>query len=239
MADETRRIDAAYYDDRYFGRGDHQDFGSRFQRYRVRHVLGLHPVSKTDRVLDLGCAWGTMTFALAPKVAEVLGIDFSTHAITLCRERLEVLGYGNVAFRVADARNTGFEPGRFDTVYAADLFEHLYPDDSTAVAAEAFRVLQPGGSLVVWLPCRSHFLEVLKNRNIILTRDVSHVDYKSMVRMKRILRDAGFEIILAKYAESHLRGLSAVERLCQKRIPLLRRRIAIVARRPERRGSPP
>ena len=77
-----------------------------------------------------------------------------------------------------------------------------------SVAEEAFRVLKAGGCIAVWTPCRSHILEVLKNNSIILKRDISHVDYKSMSRMKGILTNAGFEIGRAYFAESHLPGHS-------------------------------
>ena len=85
---------------------------------------------------------------------------------------------------------------------------------------------------MVWTPCRSHILEVLKHRNLILKRDVSHVDYKSMSRMKTILDQAGFKVTRAYFAESHLPGLNVIERLAQRWVPLLRRRIAVVGQRP-------
>ena len=135
----------------------------------------------------------------------VVGIDSAPMAITLCNEDLRRNGRPeNTSFRLADARDTGFDPESFDVVVAADLFEHLYPDDSDTVAAEAFRVLRSGGRFVAWVPCRSHILEVFKNRNLILKADPGHVDYKSKVRMEDILATAGFRIEKSYYAESHL-----------------------------------
>ena len=84
----------------------------------------------------------------------------------------------------------------------------------------------------MWTPHRGHFLEVLKNHDILLRRDVSHVDYKSMRRMTGLMRDAGFDIERAYYAESHLPGLRVVERLFQGIVPLLRRRVAVLGRKP-------
>ncbi len=233
----SRRIGRSYYDEStYFETANHlHDFQSRFQRYRVRRVLELHAPQPTDRILDLGCGWGTISFALGPKVREVVGLDFSERAIACCNERLDSSGFDNVSFRVGDARDSGVRAGSFDVVTAADLFEHLYPDDSEAVAAEGFRVLKPGGRFAVWTPCRSHILEVLKNNNMVLKKDIAHVDYKSMPRMKAILSGAGFEIARAYFAESHVPGLRVVERLGQRWVPLLRRRIAVLAVKPDRR----
>ena len=233
--DSERRIGRDWYDESaYFDSSGHlHDFGSRFQRYRVRKVLDLHTPAPTDRVLDLGCGWGTISFALGPRVREVVGLDFSRRAIDGCNASLDRFGLDNVFFRVGDARASGLEAESFDAVIAADLFEHLYPEDSHAVAAEAFRLLRSGGRLSVWTPCRSHILEILKNNDIVLKRDVSHVDYKSMPRMQGILTRAGFEIERAHFAESHLPGLNLIERLGQRWLPALRRRIAVVARKPE------
>ena len=53
-----------------------------------------------------------------------------------------------------------------------------------------------------------------------------------MADMKRLLTDAGFEIEKAYYAESHLPGLRVAERILQPLVPLLRRRIAVLGRKP-------
>ncbi len=229
----AERIGKSYYDEsEYFEGAAHlHDFASPFQRYRLRMALAIHAPGAEDRVLDLGCGWGTMSYGIARQAREVVGLDFSQRAVDHCNARLAKTGADNVEFRVGDARDTGFPAAAFDVVVAADLFEHLYPDDSEAVSAEAFRVLKPGGRFAVWTPCRSHFLEVLKNNEIVLKRDPSHVDYKSMARMKALLAEAGFEIERAYFAESHLPGLRLLERLGQRFVPLLRRRIAVLGRK--------
>jgi len=232
----SQRIGKEFYDSSdYFenqGTTHLNDHASPFQRYRVSKVRAIHPPSKTDRVADLGCGWGTFGFALADEVGSILGIDFSERSIAICEQRLESQPTPNLEFLCADAGDTGLEGDSFDVILAADLFEHLYPEDSARVATEAFRLLAPGGRFATWTPHRGHVLEVLKNNDIVLKRDISHVDYKSMDAMTRLLTDAGFEIERAYYAESHLPGLRTVERLLQPIVPLLRRRIAVLGRKP-------
>jgi ubiquinone/menaquinone biosynthesis C-methylase UbiE len=233
----SRRIGKEFYDSSdYFenqGTVHLNDHESRFQKYRVAKVGEIHRPTKTDRVADLGCGWGTFGFALADQVKEIMGIDFSERSIAICEQRLAAQPSPNLTFLCADARETGLDAASFDLVLAADLFEHLYPDDSARVAKEAFRLLAPGGRFATWTPHRGHVLEILKNRDILLKRDISHVDYKSMGTMKRLLTDAGFEIERAYYAESHLPGLRVVERLLQSVVPPLRRRIAVLGRKPD------
>ena len=229
------RIDAAWYDstDYFDGGTDHlTDMRSRFQRYRVRMVTRLAEPGPSDVVADFGCGWGTFEFALADRVAHVTGIDFSERSIELCRERLARDPRPNVDFRRLDAGDTGYPEGSFDLVIAADLYEHVYPEDSARITREAFRILKPGGRFAVWTPHRGHLLEILKNNSILLKPDPAHVDYKSMDRMRSLLGEAGFEIARAYYAESHLPGFNVVERLLQPVLPWFRRRIALLGRKP-------
>ncbi len=229
------RIGREFYDrsDYFEGGTEHlQDLDSPFQRYRIEKVLQLYDPDPEERVLDLGCGWGTFSWALGHRVVEMVGVDFSQKSIDLCEKRLAGSAIEGVSFLCADARDTGLEGESFDLVIGADLVEHLYPEDSQDVVAEAFRVLKKGGRLSLWTPHRGHFLEMLKARNILLRRDVSHVDYKSMDRLKTLVGSAGFVVERAYYAESHVGGLRSIERAFQGWIPILRRRIALLARKP-------
>lgn len=228
------RIDREYYEkSEYFDAGTTHltDLDSPFQRYRVAKVLDIHSPGPGDRVLDLGCGWGTFELALGPRVAEVVGVDFSERSVELCRERVAESGLANVRVTRADAADTGLEGESFDVVVAADLFEHLYPEDSVRVAQEAWRVLRPGGRFVVWTPHRGHLIEILKNRGIVGKPDPTHVDYKSMVRLRELLTGAGFQVERAYWVESHVPGLRAVERAFMRWVPWLRRRIAVLGRK--------
>ncbi len=229
------RIGREFYDrSDYFEEGtEHlRDLDSPFQRYRVDKVLQLYEPGREERVLDLGCGWGTFCWALAHRVREMVGLDFSQRSVDLCEARLADSGLDNVTFLCADARDTGLAAESFHLVIAADLMEHLYPDDSQAVIAEAFRLLKKGGRLSIWTPHRGHILEILKTRNLVIKRDVSHVDYKSIEKLREMLVQEGFLVEKAYYAESHLPGLCTLERSLLTWIPMLRRRIGILARKP-------
>ena len=157
----AERIDADYYDrSEYFASGHLTDRQSPFQRYRVEKVLSIYDPAPDERVLDLGCGWGTFAWTLGPRVAEVVGVDFSAKSVELCERQRKSGGFRNVRFVHADAGATGMAPESFDLVIAADLFEHLYPDDSERVAREAHRVLKTGGHFSIWTPHRGHLLEI-------------------------------------------------------------------------------
>lgn len=236
----TNRIGREFYDSSdYFegGKAHLLDHESPFQRYRVAKVLEVYTPGAGERVVDLGCGWGTMSFALAGLASEVVGVDFSAKSIDLCQERLAREPKANLRFLCADGGDTGLEGGVWDLVLAADLFEHLYPDDSVRVVREAYRLLRPGGRFSVWTPHRGHILEILKNHDVLLKRDVSHVDYKSMSRMTAMMRDAGFDIERSYYAPSHVPVLRVAERLTQRLVPWMRRRVAVLGRKPRGVGG--
>lgn len=228
------RIGKEYYDgSEYFEGGTEHltDVESSFQRYRIEKVLQIYRPGPEERVLDMGCGWGTFGFALADEVEEVVGVDFSEKSIALCRRRLEADPRDNLRFVCADAGATGLEGGSFDAVIAADLFEHLYPEDSLRVVREAHRVLKRGGRLSIWTPHRGHFLEILKNNRILLKPDPTHVDYKSMEGLRSMLEETGFVLEKAYYAESHLPGVRRLEQGLMAFVPALRRRIAVLTRK--------
>jgi cyclopropane fatty-acyl-phospholipid synthase-like methyltransferase len=179
--------------------------------------------------LDLGSAWGAFSYELAQRCQMTIGLDFSEKASRFSSRHMKELNIPRLTFICADGQNTGIKNGSIDVIISADLFEHLYPDQFLKTLDECKRILRPGGKIVIWTPHRGHILEKLKNHNIILKRDRSHVDYKSMQVIIDALEKRGFKILKNYYAESHLPLWNYIEKLGMSILPILRRRIAILA----------
>ena len=96
-------------------------------------------------VLDLGCGGGQTTYAIAPGVRRVLGLDLSCLALRDRPPQPE-----NVAFAQGDAATLPFAAQSFDVVAFHDALEHLPAAERTL--QEALRVLRPCGWLVVFSP---------------------------------------------------------------------------------------
>jgi ubiquinone/menaquinone biosynthesis C-methylase UbiE len=98
------------------------------------------------RVLDVGAGNGYVLSKYAQEGAEVYGIDITPTAIDLCRKRF---AYRNLRgdFRVAEAERLPFQDATFDCVCSMGVLHHV-PDTEKAVA-EIFRMLKPGGRLIV------------------------------------------------------------------------------------------
>jgi 2-polyprenyl-3-methyl-5-hydroxy-6-metoxy-1,4-benzoquinol methylase len=239
--DFTRQAEMRkYYDesDYYTREGSVKQIGdvnTHFQRYRTSKILAIYAPGKDEKVLDLGCGWGTMEKVLCPRVKEITGVDYSAKSIEVCRKAFAEADCHNVKFLQADASATGLPSGEYDTIICADLVEHLYPAVFEKMAAECLRLLKPGGRLVIWTDCRDGILTILREHNILLEKDVSHVDYKTLEGMRGSLSAAGFEVEKAYYAESHIPVFSLFERLTMAFLPLARRRIAVLAVKPAAR----
>ena len=97
-------------------------------------------------VVDIGCGGGTYLLAWHDLgAATVTGVDSSIPILDAARESHGRLP--GVSFQQGDAAATGLDAGRADVVFERALIHHV--PDLDAVAAEAARVLRPGGILLI------------------------------------------------------------------------------------------
>jgi ubiquinone/menaquinone biosynthesis C-methylase UbiE len=107
-------------------------------------------VRRGDRVLDVGCGTGYFARVLSDAVGpqgQVVGIDASEQMIAFARRRARRLP--TCGFEVALAQDLGQPDGAFDVVVSSLMMHHL-PDEARPVAlSEMYRVLRPGGRLLI------------------------------------------------------------------------------------------
>lgn len=108
---------------------------------RLRHFDKL--VEWHDRhILDLGCAGGFMSEAMANKGALVTGIDPSAKAIAVARQHAQENGL-SISYDIGVGEALPYVAENFDIVLCVDVLEHV--DDLDVVIREVSRVLRPGG----------------------------------------------------------------------------------------------
>jgi ubiquinone/menaquinone biosynthesis C-methylase UbiE len=140
-----------------------------------------------DVVLDLGTGTGLVAQSIAPKVRKVIGVDLSDAMLDHARAR-----YPDLDWRQMDAHKLDFNADTFTKVTARMMFHHII-DDTAGAMRECFRVLRPGGLLVLseGVPpseaVKDFYTEMfrLKEERITFMEEDLH----------RLVRDAGFRSV--------------------------------------------
>jgi SAM-dependent methyltransferase len=117
----------------------------------IDHSLELLRLRPGDAVLDIGCGPGILAVRAAKQVlpgGSVTGVDIAEGMLDVAREKAAEHGVGEiVTFQLGDMHALPFPDGHFDAV--ACSYAMFFARDVTEVGRELWRVLAPGGRLVV------------------------------------------------------------------------------------------
>lgn len=100
-----------------------------------------------DRVLDVGCGSGQFAVAIAPLVAQVVGVDLTPAMLDRARAQQAQAGVANVEWLQADSAALPVADGAFDIVVSRSMLHHAA--DPGATLAEMRRACAPGGRMAV------------------------------------------------------------------------------------------
>lgn len=119
---------------------------------RVRRYLSaeiefiLSRIETGDSVLELGCGYGRVVFALAGKPNQVVGIDTAEESLRLARS-LTTEG-SRYEFLNMEATCLDFMDDRFDVVLCIQNGICAFGVDRRALVRESLRVTRPGGRII-------------------------------------------------------------------------------------------
>jgi cyclopropane-fatty-acyl-phospholipid synthase len=118
------------------------------QEAKLELVCSKLELAPGDRVLDVGCGWGSFALQAAREHgAHVLGITLSEPQAELARERANRAGVGDrVEFRVADYRELSGE--QFDAIASIGMVEHVGEERIDVYAERLAGLLREGGRLL-------------------------------------------------------------------------------------------
>ncbi|BDA67875.1 methyltransferase type 11 [Calothrix sp. PCC 7716] len=119
----------------------------------IEEVLRWAKIEQASHILDVGCGIGGSSLYLAGKYnASVTGITLSPVQATRAKQRAAEFGLCYRAnFQVADALNMPFADNSFDLIWSLESGEHM--PDKVKFLQECYRVLKPGGTMIVVTWC--------------------------------------------------------------------------------------
>ena len=126
---------------RYF---DHEFEKGLFSLDRFQTIL---PDALKGRVLDFGCGGGGLTYRMAQRCDEAVGIDLDPQNLAFARAQSDRLDIQNVEFICYPGGDVPLPSASFDTIVCVDVMEHL-PGPERFVK-EFERLLKPGGKLLL------------------------------------------------------------------------------------------
>lgn len=135
-----------------------------FYREKMRAIHRVTPEHSYEKVLEVGGGQSGLGAMLFPK-AHITNIDLDPSF-----ENSPLNHQPRVEFVCGDATKLPFEHNTFDAVTMFDLLEHV--SDDKAAIVEAFRVLKPGGYLLLSTPNENWRFPYYKFMQSICPRDV-------------------------------------------------------------------
>ena len=137
------------------------------QRTKLDLVATKLALTPGQRVLDVGCGWGSFAMHAAREYgARVTGITNSTAQASLARDRVAAAGLdGQIEIRLGDYRELA--DGPYDAISSIGMVEHVGESQIDAYAAKLAALLAPGGVLL------NHGSAVMNPDNDSLDDDVS------------------------------------------------------------------
>lgn len=115
-----------------------------------RAVAAMAPRDSYRRILEMGSSTGHFTVALTETYpdAEIHGVDLSRRTLEHSRRIANANGFAWHLYQ-RPAEDTGFDDESFDLVTSYILLHEIPQDIIRRVFAEAFRVLEPGGDMLM------------------------------------------------------------------------------------------
>jgi 2-polyprenyl-3-methyl-5-hydroxy-6-metoxy-1,4-benzoquinol methylase len=217
-----------YYGPEYFQHNAEKFLRFPMQReveLRLRRYLSeLRAVCPRGRVLDVGCGTGMFLWLCREEGYTTTGVELSSYASQLGRERL------NLEIRTGRLEAMADDGPRFDAITMWDFLEHT--SDPVSILRRAHALLADGGHLLMTVPnVGSWWARCMGSRWVGFEKASEHLFYFTHGSLERMLALAGFTPLKVKdhswicttsfLAERGTRAWPAAGRMVQKSVSRL------------------
>jgi SAM-dependent methyltransferase len=183
----------------------------------VRRYLDALPPG--TRVLDAGCGEGVLVEEYAERL-DITGLDAN---------------YSSDRVRPGSLTALPFPDATFDRALCLDVLEHLAYEEQPRALAEIFRVLRPGGELLVSVPNLAHLQSriqfLLRGRLIRTASEYKHPGDRPVGEYLQLARAAGFRLVsrrgifptlpvVTHFVRRHPRALAPLHRALTRLLPI-------------------
>jgi len=155
--------------------------------------IALASLREGETVLDLGSGAGFDCFLATTKVGpngKVIGVDMTPEMIEKARENAKKGNYGNVEFRLGEIENLPVADNSVDVLISNCVIN--LSTDKRRVFMEAFRVVKPGGRLII-----SDIVLLKELPDFIKNSVEAYIGCLSGAMLKdeyiKVVKDAGFQ----------------------------------------------
>jgi protein-L-isoaspartate(D-aspartate) O-methyltransferase len=136
------------------------DYDNDFTQARALKLVNYLYLQKSQTVLDVATGTGFIAIAIAPKVKQVIGVDFTPEMIARAAQKIEALKIDNIDLITADIGEIEFNPASFDLI-TCSMAIVLFPN-IPQVLKKWHQWLKKGGSIA--FSCNneeSHFMPLI------------------------------------------------------------------------------
>jgi len=197
------RIPSSQISEKYLGKNyfERQESSTGYQDYlsdRELHLIFFRRqlarleelAPRKGRLLDVGCAGGFLVEEAGKKGWQAQGVELSSYASGYARD---VLGLDVITNSLGGA---AFPSSHFQAMVMDDVIEHF--ENPLVDLQEAWRVLAPGGILMIHTPNAASPWRHLMGKKWIHLKPDEHLFYFDPHSIDRLLQKAGFEVIEAR-----------------------------------------
>ncbi len=168
----------------------------------IQEIVSQH-ISENEHVLEIGVGTATLALLCAQKGAQVTGIDISPKMLEVARRKIaeaKLMVQIDLQEMSVVEMDTHIPDQSYDKIIATLVFSELTNDEQRFTLQQCYRILKPGGQLIIgdevipasWLKKVNRYL--IRLPLVLITYLVAQTTTTPLKNIEEKLAEAGFKI---------------------------------------------